>query len=228
MAADSATETFVAIRAKVDNWRWSGVPFLLRTGKCLPRRVTEVAIHFKQPPLSLFRSVECEGDACDLAAARPNVIAFRIQPNEGIHMTFSTMRPGMNIDLQAVQMDFDYGHSFSKPLPEAYERLLLDALRGDRTLFMNADEVEAAWEFATPILTAWANAKHNGLATYAAGTWGPREADRLTDGCCARGGSLEDSSRVKALAVHVVIGYYTRACRRAAPVAVRRCVHSAL
>ena len=185
MAADSTTETYVAIRATVENWRWSGVPFLLRTGKCLARRVTEVAVHFKQPPLSLFRTVECEGDQCDLAAARPNVISFRIQPNEGIHLTFSTKRPGMNVDLQAVQMDFDYGQSFNKSLPEAYERLLLDALRGDRTLFMNADEVEAAWEFATPILTAWEDAGSKGLATYAAGSWGPREADRLTDGCCA-------------------------------------------
>jgi glucose-6-phosphate 1-dehydrogenase len=183
--ADSTTETYVAIRAAVENWRWSGVPFLLRTGKCLPRRVTEVAVHFKQPPLSLFRTVECEGDQCDLAAARPNVISFRIQPNEGIHLTFSTKRPGMNVDLQAVQMDFDYGQSFRKVLPEAYERLLLDALRGDRTLFMNADEVEAAWEFATPILAAWEAAGGQGLATYPAGSWGPREAERLTDGCCA-------------------------------------------
>ncbi len=185
VAADSLTETYVALRTTVDNWRWSGVSFLLRTGKCLPRRVTEVAVHFKQPPLSLFRTVECEGDQCDLAAARPNVISFRIQPNEGIHLVFSTKRPGMNVDLQAVQMDFDYGQSFNKALPEAYERLLLDALRGDRTLFMNADEVEAAWEFATPILTAWKNAGSQGLATYPAGSWGPREADRLTDGCCA-------------------------------------------
>jgi glucose-6-phosphate 1-dehydrogenase len=175
----------VAIRTTVDNWRWSGVPFLLRAGKCLPRRVTEVAVHFKQPPLSLFRTVECEGDQCDLAAARPNVISFRIQPNEGIHLAFSTKRPGMNVDLQAVQMDFDYGQSFNKALPEAYERLLLDALRGDRTLFMNADEVEAAWEFVTPILSAWKRAGSQGLAAYPAGSWGPREADRLTDGCCA-------------------------------------------
>jgi glucose-6-phosphate 1-dehydrogenase len=185
VAADSTTETYVAIRATVENWRWSGVPFLLRTGKCLARRATEVAVHFKQPPLSLFRTVECEGDQCDLAAARPNVISFRIQPNEGIHLTFSTKRPGMNLDLQAVQMDFDYGQSFNKSLPEAYERLLLDALRGDRTLFMNADEVEAAWEFATPILTAWGGAANKGLATYPAGSWGPPDADRLTDGCCA-------------------------------------------
>ena len=184
MAPDSTTETFVAIRATVENWRWSGVPFLLRAGKCLARRVTEVAVHFKQPPLSLFRTVECEGDVCDLAAARPNVISFRIQPNEGIDLTFSTKRPGMNLDLQGVQMDFDYGHSF-KSLPEAYERLLLDALRGDRTLFMNADEVEAAWDFVMPILNAWAKAGRKGLATYPAGSWGPPEADRLTNGRCA-------------------------------------------
>jgi glucose-6-phosphate 1-dehydrogenase len=185
VASDSVTETYVAIRTTLENWRWSGVPFLLRTGKCLGRRVTEVAIHFKQPPLSLFRTVECEGDQCDLAAARPNVISFLIQPNEGIHLTFSTKRPGMNLDLQAVQMDFEYGHAFSKTLPEAYERLLLDALRGDHTLFMDADEVEAAWEFVTPILNAWQRAGSKGMATYVAGGWGPREADCLTDGCCA-------------------------------------------
>jgi glucose-6-phosphate 1-dehydrogenase len=185
VAADSTTESYVALRTTVESWRWSGVPFLLRTGKRLARRATEVVVHFKQPPLSLFRTVECEGDVCDLTAAQPNVICFRIQPNEGIHLTFSTKRPGMNVDLQAVQMDFDYGQSFNKTLPEAYERLLLDALRGDRTLFMNADEVEAAWEFATPILTAWACAPSQGLAIYTAGSWRPKEADRLTDGCCA-------------------------------------------
>jgi glucose-6-phosphate 1-dehydrogenase len=185
VAADSTTETYVAIRTSVESWRWSGVPFLLRAGKQMARRVTEVAIHFRQPPLSLFRTVECEGDVCDLAAARPNVLSFRIQPNEGIHLVFSTKRPGMNVDLQAMQMDFCYDRSFSKALPEAYERLLLDALRGDRTLFMNADEVEAAWEFATPILAAWREAGADGLASYAPGSWGPKEADRLTEGCNA-------------------------------------------
>ena len=181
VAPDSATETFVAIRTSVESWRWSGVPFLLRAGKRLAKRVTEVAIHFRQPPLSLFRTVECEGDVCDLAAARPNVLCFRIQPDEGIHLSFSTKRPGMNLDLQAMQMDFFYGHSFSKSLPEAYERLLLDALRGDRTLFMNADEVEAAWEFATPILDYWKEAGRDGVATYAArqlGTQRGRRPDR--------------------------------------------------
>ncbi len=185
VAPDSTTETFVAIRTNVESWRWSGVPFLLRAGKQLARRVTEVAIHFRQPPLRMFRTVECEGDVCDLAAARPNVLCFRIQPDEGIHLVFSTKRPGMNVDLQAMQMDFFYDRSFSKSIPEAYERLLLDALRGDRTLFMNADEVEAAWEFATPILTAWKEAGKTGLTTYAPGSWGPKEADRLTDGCNA-------------------------------------------
>ena len=185
VAPDSATETFVAIRTSVESWRWSGVPFLLRAGKRLARRVTEVAIHFRQPPLSLFRTVECEGDVCDLAAARPNVLSFRIQPNEGIHLVFSTKRPGMNVDLQAMQMDFFYDRSFTKTLPEAYERLLLDALRGDRTLYTNADEVEAAWEFATPILDAWRAAGAGDLTTYAPGSWGPKEADHLADGCNA-------------------------------------------
>jgi glucose-6-phosphate 1-dehydrogenase len=185
VSADSTTETYVALRTNVESWRWSGVPFLLRTGKRLARRVTEVAIHFRQPPLRMFRTVECEGDVCDLAAARPNVLCFRIQPNEGIHLVFSTKRPGMNVDLQAMQMDFVYDRSFSKALPEAYERLLLDALRGDRTLFMNADEVESAWDFVTPILAAWRDAGSGGLATYAPGSWGPPEAERLTEGCNA-------------------------------------------
>ena len=118
VAPGSTTETFVAIRTTVESWRWSGVPFLLRAGKQMARRVTEVAVHFRQPPLRMFRTVECEGDVCDLAAARPNVLSFRIQPNEGIHLMFSTKRPGMNVDLQAVQMDF-FDRSFSKTLPEA-------------------------------------------------------------------------------------------------------------
>ena len=180
---DSATETYVAIRAKVDNWRWSGVPFLLRAGKSLPRRVTEVAVHFKQPPLSLFRTVECEGDSATWPPPGPTCFPSASSPTRA-SSDFSTKRPGMNVDLQAVQMDFDYGKSFSKSLPEAYERLLLDALRGDRTLFMNADEVEAAWEFATPILTAWKDAGKKGVANYAAGP-GAQGGRRLTDGCYA-------------------------------------------
>src|SRR5207237_7182886 len=155
VARDSATETYVALRADIDSWRWAGVPFFLRTGKRLPRRVTEIAVQFKLPPMRLFRTVECAGDFCDLREAKPSVLAFRIQPDEGISLSFSAKRPGMQLDLHPVEFEFDYGHSFHAELPEAYERLLLDALRGDATLFMRSDELEAAWEFVTPILEAW-------------------------------------------------------------------------
>jgi glucose-6-phosphate 1-dehydrogenase len=183
IARDSLTETYVALRAEVENWRWAGVPFLVRTGKRLPRRVTEVAIQFKLPPLKLFRTVECTGDFCDLSEAQPNVLAFRIQPEEGISLSFAAKRPGMQLFLYPVRFEFDYGKSYHRPLPEAYERLLLDALRGDSTLFMRSDELDSAWEFITPILEVWRNAPRPDVTTYAAGTWGPAEADHLAEGC---------------------------------------------
>src|SRR5262249_30577833 len=136
VAPDSATETYVALRTRVENWRWAGVPFLLRTGKRIARRGTEVAIHFKQPPLKLFRTVECEGDFCDLSEARANVLSFRIQPGEGVALDFSAKRPGMSLDLEPRRLSFDYAGAYGGPLPEAYERLIFDALRGDPTLFM--------------------------------------------------------------------------------------------
>jgi glucose-6-phosphate 1-dehydrogenase len=179
----SNTETFVALRAQVESWRWAGVPFFLRTGKRMPRRVTEIAVQFKLPPMQLFRTVECDGDFCDLREAKPNVLAFRIQPDEGISLSFSAKRPGMQLDLYPVEFDFNYDHSFHAELPEAYERLLLDALRGDATLFMRSDELEAAWEFVTPILDAWGSAKPSQIPSYPAGSWGPPEADRLIDEC---------------------------------------------
>jgi glucose-6-phosphate 1-dehydrogenase len=174
----SNTETFVALRVSLESWRWSGVPFFLRTGKCLPRRVTEIAIQFKLPPLQLFRTVECEGDFCDLREAQPEILLFRIQPDEGISLSFAAKRPGMQLDLHPVNFEFNYGNAFHANLPEAYERLLLDALRGDATLFMRSDELEAAWEFATPILEAWQSSPPQ-FPNYAVGTWGPPEADRL-------------------------------------------------
>jgi glucose-6-phosphate 1-dehydrogenase len=175
----SNTEPFVALRASVESWRWSGVPFFLRTGKRLPRRVTEIAVQFKLPPMQLFRTVECTGDFCDLSEAHPSVLAFRIQPNEGIGLSFSAKRPGMQLNLHGVNFEFDYGGSFHTQLPEAYERLLLDALRGDATLFMRSDELEAAWEFVTPILETWQTSEPPRFPNYAAGTWGPAEADKL-------------------------------------------------
>lgn len=177
----STTETFVALRTFVENWRWAGVPFFLRTGKRLPKRVTEIAIQFKLPPLRLFRTVECVGDVCDLSESHPSVLAFRIQPNEGISLSFSAKRPGMSVNLHPVRFEFDYDRSFTQQLPEAYERLLLDALRGDATLFTRMDEVESAWRFVTPILEAWRSASTASLPTYEAGTWGPKEADKLMD-----------------------------------------------
>jgi glucose-6-phosphate 1-dehydrogenase len=169
----SATPTYVALRVEVDNWRWAGVPFLIRTGKRLPRRVTEVAIVFKQPPLQFFQTVECEGDVCDLTQARPNVLAFRIQPDEKISLSLSVKRPGMDINLHPVTMDFVYKSGFPVAIPEAYERLLLDAIRGDSTLFMRSDEVESAWEFITPILQAWDREAPVDFPNYAPGAWGP-------------------------------------------------------
>ena len=183
VARDSATETYVALRAGIESWRWAGVPFLLRTGKRLPRHGTEIAVQFKLPPLRLFRTVECEGDFCNLTEMQPTVLAFRIQPDEGISLSFSAKRPGMNIDLHPVRFEFDYGKSFHAALPEAYERLLFDALRGDATLFMRSDELEAAWQFVTPILEAWRDGPPPNFPNYAAGAWGPREAESLAEGC---------------------------------------------
>ncbi|HEY0985261.1 MULTISPECIES: glucose-6-phosphate dehydrogenase [unclassified Schlesneria] len=174
---DSRTETYVAMKVQVDNWRWAGVPFYLRTGKRLPARVSEIAIQFKHPPLNLFNTVECDGDMCALVGAKPNKLVFRIQPSESIKLSFSTKRPGMQYQIHPVTMDFDY-KTFTQPLPEAYERLLLDVLRGDSTLFMRSDELEAAWKFVTPILDYW-NQHKIVPEPYRSGTWGPRAADQL-------------------------------------------------
>jgi glucose-6-phosphate 1-dehydrogenase len=194
VAQSSSTETYVALRIDIESWRWAGVPFLLRTGKRLPRSVTEIAVQFHLPPLRLFRTVECEGDVCDLTESKPAVLVFRIQPNEGISLSFSAKRPGMQLDLHPVRFEFDYQSSFSQPLPDAYERLLLDALRGDATLFMRSDELEAAWEFITPLLDAWRDSPPPAFPNYAAGTAGPAEADRLA-GCCSGGWRSLELSR---------------------------------
>ncbi len=177
---DSRRETYVAMQVAIDNWRWAGVPFYLRTGKRMPQRVTEIAVQFKLPPLHLFTTVECEGNMCDLVGARPNTLVFRIQPREAISLSFSTKRPGMQYQIHPVNMDFNYGSSFEVGLPEAYERLLLDVIRGDSTLFMRNDELDAAWDFVTPILDHWENSNQE-PAMYPAGSWGPAEADALLE-----------------------------------------------
>jgi glucose-6-phosphate 1-dehydrogenase len=183
VAKDSRTETYVALRVQIDVWRWAGVPFLLRTGKRLPRRVTEVAVRFQAPPLRHPGALEREHDGCDLCAMEANVLIFRIQPDEGISLSFLTKRPGLGFALQPVQMEFQYQRAFRLGLPEAYERLILDALKGYQLLFMHSDEVAAQWAFVTPILEAWAAAPPPAFPNYAAGTWGPAEADRLAEGC---------------------------------------------
>lgn len=178
IAPDSQTESFVAVEARIDNWRWAGVPFYLRTGKRLKNRVTEIAIQFRHPPLNLFSTVECEGDTCDLVEARPNTLVFRIQPHESISLSFSAKRPGMQYQVHPVDMDFDFNTGFDIRLPEAYERLLLDVMRGDSTLFTRSDELEAAWEFVDPILQAWSRPGHI-PELYPAGSWGPKAAHAL-------------------------------------------------
>ncbi len=168
---ESTTETFVAMRLFINNWRWEGVPFYLRTGKRLKKRVTEVHIQFRPVPHLLFPP-ETAGQL------RPNLITLRIQPDEGIVLRVEAKVIGMGMQVRSVPLDFRYA-DFGTPIPDAYERLLLDAMRGDQTLFMRADEVEAAWRIVTPILSRWQSLPPPNFPNYAAGTWGPVEADIL-------------------------------------------------
>jgi glucose-6-phosphate 1-dehydrogenase len=171
VAPGSRTETYVAMRVDVDNWRWAGTPFYLRTGKRLPHRATEIAITFKAAPHPPFASTDAEPPA-------PNVLSLRIQPDEGASLRFLAKAPGPRLDMRAVSMDFAYGRSFLRASPDAYERLILDCLLGDSTLFARWDEVERAWEIVDPLLAAWA-ADPRPPAEYPAGGWGPAEADAL-------------------------------------------------
>ncbi len=176
VAPDSKTETYVALRLKVENWRWNGVPFFLRTGKRLPRRVTEVAVSLKKVPHMIFGGAEVEPS--------PDVISMRIQPDEGIAVRFNAKVPGAGTQIRPVRMEFSYGSAFGEAGPDAYERLLLDVVRGDPTLFTRRDEVEAAWSIVQPILDVWAAPNSPAPYPYPAGTWGPEQADvmiSLTD-----------------------------------------------
>jgi glucose-6-phosphate 1-dehydrogenase len=178
VAKDSAVETFVAMKLHIDNWRWAGVPFYLRAAKALPKRVTEIAIHFKRAPHSLFSDgPKARGRLGD----EPNVLSIRIQPDEGISLKFFSKVPGPTMDVLPVPMEFRYGTSFGAEPPEAYERLLLDCLLGDGTLFTRGDEVEASWSWIDRIEKAWAALPKPEFPNYAAGTWGPAEADRLIE-----------------------------------------------
>ncbi len=169
VAAGSTTETYVALRLALETWRWSGVPFYLRCGKRLPKRDTEIAIQFRHPPLSLFDEADQLG----------NTLVLRIQPDEGISLGFLAKVPGSRLRRRQVKMDFHYGSAFGVAVPEAYERLLLDAMIGDGTLFTREDEVLSAWRFIGSILDAWAAQPPETVADYPAGTWGPREAEAV-------------------------------------------------
>ena len=169
---ESQTETFAAAKLLIENWRWAGVPFYIRAGKRLNKRVTEVNVVFKQPPMHLFKSNNSG------AAIEPNVISMRIQPDEGIALRFGAKIPGPTTEVAQVNMDFSYADAFGKSSANGYERLLLDAMLGDATLFAHRDGVEATWALFTPILGAWAKQQCN-FPNYDAGSWGPEGADKL-------------------------------------------------
>ena len=172
VSATSATETFAALRLSINNWRWQGVPFYLRSGKHLARRVSEIAIRFRRPPGNLFT----ESDRSTLAA---NTLAFQIQPDEGLSLILNAKIPGLETRTQPVKMNFKYATTFGSNTPEAYERLVLDAMIGDGTLFIRGDETERSWQLCTPILEHWAAQGRSGLDTYASGAWGPPSAEAL-------------------------------------------------
>jgi len=174
---ESGTETFAAVKLEIENWRWAGVPFYLRAGKRIARRYTEISIQFKQPPQLLFKQANSGGPCGEIA---PNVLTMRIQPDEGISLRFGAKVPSSpHMAVCPVVMDFDYAAAFGKSSANGYERLLLDAMLGDQTLFADRDGVETTWGLYTPILEAWAAKKPEKFPNYYAGTWGPECADSL-------------------------------------------------
>jgi glucose-6-phosphate 1-dehydrogenase len=179
VAPDSTVPTFAALRLYIDNWRWYGVPFYLRSGKRLKNRVSEIAVQFRAPPHLMFGS---GGEGL-----RPNTLLMRVQPNEGISLNFEVKVPGAavaltsNIEIAAVDMKFNYADAFGEAAAPAYETLLLDIMIGEATLFTRSDEVEAAWRVVDPLIDYWESQKPKRMPTYAAGSWGPREADELIE-----------------------------------------------
>jgi glucose-6-phosphate 1-dehydrogenase len=168
---DSDTETYVALKMYIDNWRWADVPFYVRTGKQLPKKATEIAIQFKSTPHTPFAHRETEG-------LEPNVLVVRVQPEEGISMKIGAKVPGSGFEVSSVNMDLLYGTAFIEEAPDAYQRLLLDLMLGDPTLFIRADETEGSWDILAPVMKAWENDRQK-VATYPAGEWGPEEAEEL-------------------------------------------------
>jgi len=170
VASDSTTETYVALKLFIDNWRWAGVPFYLRSGKRLGKRASEIAIQFRRVPHLLFR--DCATQHID-----PNLLILHLQPDEGMSLSFSAKLPGPMMRIKPVTMNFRYSDAFGASPPTAYETLLLDCMLGDATLFNRQDAVELSWQLMDPILNQWKKAGRDGLAFYEAGCWGPAEAD---------------------------------------------------
>ncbi len=173
MANNSETPTYAAIKLYLDNWRWKNVPFYLRSGKALKMRTSEIDVCFQSPPHVMF----------DLPAGKslaPNMLSLRIQPDEGIRLQFEAKMPGSAQETQSVAMQFDYDEAFPDvSLPDAYERLLIDALRGDASLFMRSDEIETAWRIIDPVISGWETTGSPPLCFYEPGTWGPKDANDL-------------------------------------------------
>jgi glucose-6-phosphate 1-dehydrogenase len=172
VSATSNTETYAALRLEIDNWRWAGVPFYLRTGKRLSRRTTEIAIQFRRSPFVLFRNTK-------IADLQTNRLVIHIQPDEGISLRFGAKVPGPVMQLGLVNMEFDYARDFGRSHSTGYERLLYDCMIGDATLFQRADMVEAGWRVIQPVLDAWSSTPAKRFPNYAAGSWGPEESDEL-------------------------------------------------
>lgn len=172
VAPGSKTDTYVALKLEVDNWRWSGVPIYIRAGKRLAKRITEIKVYFNKAPDSLFKGRQ-RGDV------EHNVLSIQVQPKEGMSLRISSKQPGPRFRVRPVEMDFNYDSSFGVASPEAYERLLLDVMKGDPTLFTRNDEIEESWELLAPIFEVWEGSTPPPLCTYEAGTWGPAAADEL-------------------------------------------------
>ncbi len=172
---DSNTETYVALKFYIDNWRWANIPFYIRTGKRLPEKATEIVVYFKSPPHHLFRNT------LDLMNMN-NQLIIRIQPDEALLLQFGMKVPGAGFKVKNVKMDFHYSDLTDAEVPEAYERLILDVMKGDATLYARGDSVEAAWKFVDPILNAWENRSDTKLYGYPAGSWGPDVANKLIEG----------------------------------------------
>jgi glucose-6-phosphate 1-dehydrogenase len=173
VAPDSQTPTFAMLKMFVDNWRWQGVPFYIRSGKGMKKKASEITIRFQRPPQSFFK---LEKDA----EFTPNVIAICIQPDEGIHLRFEAKVPDGGQQMRSVDMEFHYREAFpDEPIPDAYQRLLLDALNGDAALFTRSDEIEASWRLIDPVIKGWASPDAAPMATYPRGSWGPQEAEDL-------------------------------------------------